>query len=143
MLGEAAVAREQHADVDRAALDRLGGERSAGVEREELLEPQPVDVVEARQAEVAIGAFGRAAERHLAVRPAQVADRAQRELGRGGGDGHDEPVPALSGRGVEHVDALGLQQQREASRARSTGSDVGVPAEELDARSPRTRARPR
>ena len=42
MLREAAVAREQHADVDRSLLERRGRERSTRVERHERRELQPV-----------------------------------------------------------------------------------------------------
>ena len=54
VLGEAAVGREEHADVDRAALDGLGGDRTAGVEGQEGLEVQTVRLGEPRQAEVAL-----------------------------------------------------------------------------------------
>jgi hypothetical protein len=60
--GDRGIRREEEPDLDLAARQRLDGQRSTGVERRELLEFQPVGLLETEQAERALGALGRAAE---------------------------------------------------------------------------------
>ena len=57
-----AVGGEEQADLDVAVLEGGDGERTAGVERLEVLERQAVGLFEALLAERALGALGRAAE---------------------------------------------------------------------------------
>ena len=61
-LGDRRVGREQQGDVDVALPERLVGQRAAGVERDELVEPEPVHVGQPGQAEAAGRALRRAAE---------------------------------------------------------------------------------
>ena len=72
---ERRVAREEQADVDRPVVQRLHRERAPGVERDELLEVQAVDVLQPLEAQRAVLALGRPPERQPRRVRTEVAQR--------------------------------------------------------------------
>ena len=82
---------------------------------------EPVDALEAPQAQVTIGALGRAAEGELFRDTAEVADIPQAEPVRGR-LGHDDRVRILGGRGFQGDEAVRATTRVSASWVSSTSA---------------------
>ena len=94
--------QQRHADVPRR--QGLPGKRPAGVQRDELAEPQPVDQPQAGQAVRALRALGWPAEHQPPRHPGKAGNRAQVVAGRCGG-GDDDGVAVLGCRGAAGDDS--------------------------------------
>ena len=83
VLFDARVRGEQQPDLHRVAPERVDGQRPSRVQRREVVEEDPIDLVQSREAERPLGAFRRPAERQLAGDGGEGAHRGQVEpLGR-------------------------------------------------------------
>src|SRR5206468_6546815 len=113
--GDRRVAGEEQPDVDLSADERLHRERTAGVERLEVLEGDAVLALETERAELAVRALRRATEDELVPDRRKVGELRELELVRGR-FGHDKTVLVDGGRVVENGDGprrQGLLQCRE------------------------------
>ena len=105
--------REQQRDVDVALIERLPGDRTSGVELDELLELGPVDPPDAREALGARRTLGRSAERQMRSDAGEIAQRAE-AFTSCGLTSHDERVRVLCRRGSQRSEARTDQRAHEA-----------------------------
>ena len=77
-----AISREQERDVDASGVERLVGQRAAGVEGDDVAEGDAVDLLEPDEAERAALALGRSAEDERVGHVGEVAQRLQVVLAR-------------------------------------------------------------
>lgn len=107
-----AVGAEDQPDADLPLLDRVEGQRAAGIERPEALEPRAVGLLQPWLAERPLRAFRRAAEHELALHVwlAEVGQPGQAVPV--GGRPRDGERVLVGGRGVLVGDQLPPFQQR-------------------------------
>src|SRR5207245_1233751 len=104
---DAWVAGEEKSDVDLLAFERGHGKRAARVERLEVLEAQPVNVLEPGEAKgpLRAGALRWAAENHVLRERSEVADLLE-ILGARRVLRYDEAVLVGGSRVIQHGEAL-------------------------------------
>ena len=103
VVDELRIGAEQQGDIDVAVAERLVGDRSAGLEGDEVGELQPVHLTKPDLAELARGALCRTAEDELGSDRRQITERGQ-PVPASGVLADDERVDVLRRRRVEGGD---------------------------------------
>src|SRR5256885_16747173 len=105
---DAGVAREDEANVDLLALESCDRERTADIEWLEVLEREPVDILEAERAEGPRWALRRPAQDHVLRVRRQITDLLQGFRARGV-FGDYETVLVGRVRGIEDSELIGVE----------------------------------